>query len=312
MAESNHSGEEKQNSVVNSKNVEPFSNCGHNYLRVGSMIRSIRGQQVMLDSDLAKLYGVDNKRLKEQVNRNLERFPADFMFELTWEEFNGLRSQIATSNKRGGTRYLPYAFTRNGISMLSSVLRSKTAIEVNILIMRAFTAIPQIVNHNAQVIQRIFNIEHHQLETDEKIEFILKRIEDLSPKPLPEHIFQTGCVWDAWTYVSELVRNARQRIILIDNYVDERILSMLSKRADGVSTTIHTRYNEPFLTDLKKHNSQYPPINYIQLSHRNHDRFIIIDDKAYLMGSSLKDLGIGLCAITELETSPDTILGLLK
>ena len=122
----------------------------------------------------------------------------------------------------------------------------------------------------------------------------------------------TGCVGDAWTYISDLVRSARQRIVLIDNFVDDRVLSMLTKRADGVTATIHTRYNEQFLIDLKKHNAQYPEIEFIQLLHRNHDRFLIIDDKVYLLGASLKDIGTGLCAVTEMSIAPEVILGMVK
>ena len=280
---------------------------GIDSINIESLIRVIRGQQVMLDSDLAMLYGVETKRLNEQVKRNLNRFPEDFMFQLTHdeavslrsqivtlnEEKNSLRSQIATINEEevilksqiatsswGGTRKLPYAFTRNGIAMLSSVLRSDTAVEVNIRIMRAFTIIPQLVNHNTQIIQRIFNIEQHQIETDEKIDIILERIEGISPKLLPEQVFPTGCVWDAWTFISNLVRSAQQRIVLIDNYVDDRVLSMLTKRKDCVSATIHTCNNEQFLTDLKKHNAQYPEIEFIQLTHRNHDRFRLLTTKS--------------------------------
>ena len=312
---------------------------GIDSINIESLIRVIRGQQVMLDSDLAMLYGVETKRLNEQVKRNLNRFPEDFMFQLTHdeavslrsqivtlnEEKNSLRSQIATINEEevilksqiatsswGGTRKLPYAFTRNGIAMLSSVLRSDTAVEVNIRIMRAFTMIPQLVNHNTQIIERIFNIEQHQQETDKTIKVILDRIEDVSPKLLPEQVFPTGCVWDAWTYISDLVRSARQRIVLIDNYVDDRVLSMFTKRKVGVSATIYTRHNEQFLTDLKKHNTQYPEIEFIQLPHRNHDRFLIIDDKVYLLGASLKDMGTGLCAVTEMSIAPEMILKLVK
>ena len=294
-------------------------------INIESLIHIIRGQQVMLDSDLAMLYGVETKRLNEQVKRNIDRFPADFMFQLTKEETvclrsqfvtlnneeNNLKSQIATSSW-GGARKRPYAFTRNGVAMLSSVLKSEIAVGVNIRIMRAFTAIPQLVNHNTQIIQRIFNIEQHQQETDKTIRVILDKIEDISPKPLPEQIFPTGCVWDAWAFISDLVRNAKQRIILIDNFVDDRVLSLFTKRADGVSATIHTRYNEQFLTDLKKHNAQYPEIEFIQLPHRNHDRFLIIDDKVYFIGASLKDIGTGLCAVAEMEIAPEIILSLLK
>ena len=301
---------------------------GIDSINIESLIRIIRGQQVMLDSDLAMLYGVETKRLNEQVKRNSNRFPEDFMFQLTQDEAVrsrsqivtlkdeelGSRSQIATLNAKRGQniKYLPYAFTRNGIAMLSSVLRSDTAVEVNIRIMRAFTMIPQLVNHNTQIIERIFNIEQHQQETDKTIKVILDKIEDVSPKLLPEQVFATGCVWDAWTYISDLVRSARQRIVLIDNFVDDRVLSMLTKRADGVTATIHTRYNEQFLIDLKKHNAQYPEIEFIQLLHRNHDRFLIIDDKVYLLGASLKDIGTGLCAVTEMSIAPEVILGMVK
>ena len=287
---------------------------GINSINIESLIRVIRGQQVMLDSDLAMLYGVETKRLNEQVKRNSNRFPEDFMFQLTQDEAVRSRSQFATLNTQRGQnlKYLPYAFTRNGIAMLSSVLRSDTAVEVNIRIMRAFTMIPQLVNHNTQIIERIFNIEQHQQETDKTIKVILDRIEGISPKFLPEQVFPTGCVWDAWTFISDLVRSAQQRIVLIDNYVDDRVLSMLTKRADGVSATIHTRYNEQFLTDLQKHNTQYPEIEFIQLLHRNHDRFLIIDDKIYLLGASLKDMGAGLCAVTEMSIAPEVILGMVK
>jgi ribosomal protein S13 len=215
------------------KASEVVAICDHPNFNVESLIRTIRGQKVMLDFDLSMLYGVQNKRLNEQVKRNKERFPDDFMFQLTPKEWNTLRSQIATAKQLdneensnlksqiatsswGGVRKRPYAFTRNGIAMLSSVLRSETAVDVNIRIMRAFTSIPQIVNNNALMMQRILNVEMHQIETDEKVNQILKTIEANSPKLLNEKIFATGCVWDAWAYVSDLVRSAKQRIVLID------------------------------------------------------------------------------------------------
>jgi len=222
-----------------------------------------------------------------------------------------LKSQIATSSW-GGVRKLPYAFTRNGIGMLSSVLRSETAVEVNIRIMRAFTAIPDIVNNNVLMMQRILNIEQHQTETDEKVNQIISTIEKRLPEQLPEQIFATGCVWDAWTYVSDLVRSAKQRIILIDNFVDDRVMSLLDKRAEGVEATIHSRYHESFLTDLKKHNEQYREIQFIQLSQKNHDRFLIIDNDVYLLGASVKDMGVGMCAVTKMQVAAETILGLIK
>ena len=300
---------------------------------IKSLIRVIRGQQVVLDFDLAMLYGDKTSRLNEQVKRNLERFPDDFMFQLTKAEWNNLKARITASDvvdfqqdtvlisqiaiskhveKRGGTQKQPYAFTRNGIAMLSSVLRSKTAIEVNKRIMRAFTAFPDLVNNNILMMKRILNIEQHQTETDEKVNRILVTIEERTPKQLPQQVFGTGCVWDAWTYVSDMVRSAKERIILIDNFVDDRVLSLLDKRNDNVEATIYTRYNESFLTDLKKHNAQYRDIRFIQLSQRNHDRFLIIDETVYFLGASVKDMGVGLCAIAQMHTSPELILQLLK
>jgi len=303
--------------------------CDFKNINIESLIHTIRGQKVMVDFDLAMLYGVLNKRLNEQVKRNIERFPDDFMFQLTKEEWNTLQSQIATAKNTesrlennlksqiatsswGGVRKLPYAFTRNGIGMLSSVLRSETAVEVNIRIMRAFTAIPDIVNNNVLMMQRILNIEQHQTETDEKVNQIISTIEKRLPEQLPEQIFATGCVWDAWTYVSDLVRSAKQRIILIDNFVDDRVMSLLDKRAEGVEATIHSRYHESFLTDLKKHNEQYREIQFIQLSQKNHDRFLIIDNDVYLLGASVKDMGVGMCAVTKMQVAAETILGLIK
>ncbi len=300
--------------MENIKNMEKDNIIPFDDNKIESLIRVIRGQQVMLDADLAMLYGIETKALNQAVKRNLNRFPEDFMFQLTQDEAICSRSQIVTlKTKRGqNIKYLPYAFTRNGVAMLSSVLKSDIAVGVNIRIMRAFTMIPQLVNHNTQIIQRIFNIEQHQQETDKTINLILDKIEDVSHKALPEHIFPTGCVWDAWAFISDLVRSAKQRIILIDNYVDDRVLSLFTKRVKGVSATIYTRYNEQFLTDLKKHNTQYPEIEFVQLPHRNHDRFLITDDKVYFVGASLKDIGTGLCAVSEMAVTPEAILGLLK
>jgi len=318
------------------------TNCNRKNINIESLIRIVRGQKVMLDSDLAMLYGVTTSRLNEQVKRNINRFPDDFMFQLSKDEWSALRSQIVIledmksqnvilnsvdeeinerltsqiailKNGRGQHRkFLPHVFTRNGIGMLSSILRSETAVEVNIRIMRAFTAIPEIVNNNVLMMQRILNIEQHQTETDEKVNQIITTIEKRLPEQQPEQIFATGCVWDAWTYVSDLVRSAKRRIVLIDNYVDDRVLTLLDKRADNVEATIYSRYYEPFLVDLKKHNEQYCEIKFVQLPQRNHDRFLFIDDDVYLLGASVKDMGAGMCAVTKMEVSPELILGLLK
>lgn len=291
---------EKSNTIISQSKIE-------------SLILTVRGQQVMIDRDLADLYGVQTKRLNEQVKRNIEKFPPDFCFQLNDLEFENWRSQFATSNSdKMGVRRAPYAFTEQGVAMLASVLKSETAIMASVKIMRAFVAMRRFLVQNANLLMRIAYLEKHQIETDEKVDAILDKMDQNSPKMLPEQIFPTGCVWDAWAHISVLVRSAKSRIILIDNFVDDRVLSLFTKRTDGVSATIHTRYNEQFLTDLKKHNEQYPEIQFIQLPHRNHDRFLIIDDKVHFLGASLKDMGAGLCAITEMTTTPETILALLK
>lgn len=275
-------------------------------------IRVIRGEQVILDRDLAQLYQVETSQLNRQVKRNIQRFPGDFMFQLTKEEADSLKCQNGTSSWGGDRRALPHAFTEQGVSMLAGLLRSEVAINANIAIMRAFVAMRRFLSANAGMFQRIERLERHQMLTDQKMEQVLKRMDELALAITPEQIFATGCVWDAWSYVSQLVRSAKQRIILIDNFVDERVLLLLTKRADGVSATIHSRYIQQFLLDLEKHNGQYEPIGFVQTPHKSHDRFLIIDDEVYLMGASIKDMGTSLCAITRLEMKPDTIMSLLR
>lgn len=279
---------------------------------VESCIYTIRGMQVMIDRDLAKLYQVETSQLNRQVKRNRERFPDDFMFRLTKEEALNLKCQKGTSTWGGDRRALPNAFTEQGVAMLAGLLRSEVAIRTNIIVMRAFVTMRRFLSVNAGLFQRIGQIESHQRLTDKKVEEVLQRMDALAPTITAEQIFATGCVWDAWNYVSQLVRSARQRIVLIDNFVDERVLTLLTKRGQGVTATIHTRFTEQFSVDLAKHNAQYEPVDFVQLPHRSHDRFLFIDEDVYLLGTSVKDMGTSLCAITKLEAAPDTILALLQ
>ena len=283
------------------------------------VIYTFRGVQVMLDRDLAKMYNVETKALNQAVKRNSGRFPERFMFQLSKEEFDNWKSQIVTSNMMSqseiesfkmAVRRAPYAFTEQGVAQLSAVLKSDTAIEVSIRIMDAFVAMRRFISTNVEMFQRIERLESHQTSTDEKVEHIMKRMDELAPAITPEQIFATGCVWDAWDYVSQLVRSAKQRIVLIDNFVDERVLTLLTKRAAGVSATIHSRYTQQFKLDLEKHNEQYEPIEFIQIPHKSHDRFLFIDDNVYLLGTSIKDMGTSLCAITRLETTADIVMQL--
>ena len=279
---------------------------------IEKLIVTVRGEQVLIDQDIARLYGVTTSRLNQQAKRNIERFPESFRFQLTKEE----RDEVVANcdNLRSLKFYpsLPYAYTEQGIGQLSTVVHSKIAIKRSIMIMNAFVAMRRFMAQNAGMLMRIAHLERHQIETDEKIDKILDRMDEQSPKMLPEQIFATGCVWDAWTYVSDLVRSAKQRIVLVDNFVDDRVLSLLDKRADGVEATIHSRYYEPFLVDLKKHNAQYREIDFVQLSQKNHDRFLIVDKDVYLLGASIKDMGAGMCAVTKMQVSPELILGLIK
>ena len=267
---------------------------------------------MLIDRDLAFIYGIETKRLNEQVKRNSARFPERYRFQLTKDEMRELVANFDRFKTLKHSTTPPFAFTEYGVSMLPSALSNQKAIDTSIRIIDAFVAMRRFMVQNAGILMRIAHLERHQIETDEKIDRILDKMDENSPKLLPEQIFQTGCVWDAWAFVSDLVRSARQRIVLIDNFVDDRVLSLFSKRINGVTATIHTRYTEQFLTDLKKHNEQYPTIEFVQLPHRSHDRFLIIDDKVYLLGASLKDMGTGLCAITGMQASPETVLALLK
>lgn len=286
------------------------------HVNIESLIIMLRGQQTLLDRDLAMLYGVETRRLNEQVQRNIERFPEDFMFQLTKEEFENWKSQFATSNSiKMGARKRPYAFTRNGIAMLSSVLRSQTAVDVNISIMRAFTATQQFFAANAQMFQRIEVIEHNQLalaarqqDTDKKVEQIFNRLDDRSKTPT-QGIFYDGQIFDAYTFVSDLIRSAKKSIVLFDNYVDDTVLTMLDKRKNKVTATIYTKsISKQLSLDLEKHNSQYQPIDVKEFG-KVHDRFFCIDNTVYHIGASLKDLGKKWFAFTKMEMPTEELIG---
>ena len=283
--------------------------------KIESLIKVIRGQQVMLDRDLATLYGVEVKRLNEQVKRNIKRFPKDFMFQLTKEEC--LRSQFATLNEGRGQhlKYMPYVFTENGVAMLSSVLRSDTAIEVNIRIMRAFTSMRHFLQNNAEVFHRLSTLEYHQLEmqqhfqeSDKRIEEVFRRLDEGNAKP-KQGVFYNGQIYDAYNFVSDLIKSAKKRIILIDNYVDETVLTLLDKREDGVSAFIYTQQiNRQFQLDIDRHNAQYPPIN-VEKFRLSHDRFLCIDDDVYHIGASIKDLGKKWFGFSRMEIlTPDELV----
>ena len=261
--------------------------------KIESRIFTIRGLQVMLDRDLADMYQVDVKRSNEQVRRNSERFPAEFCFQLTEVEFKSLilRSQIATSNKRGGRRYLPYIFTEQGIAMLSAILHSDTAIKVSIQIMHAFVKMRKIISYNMGLVQRVEGLEQKQIATDKKIDKIFSALE--SKEVVPEcGLFFDGQIFDAYVLVNKIIKSAKHSIILIDNYIDESVLTMLGKKSKNVKVTLLSKnISKQLALDIAKFNQQYPIIE-AKIFNFSHDRFLIIDSKdIYHLGASLKDLG---------------------
>jgi hypothetical protein len=284
---------------------------------IKNKIYSIRGFQVMLDRDLAELYGVESKRLNEQVKRNIERFPESFRFQLTDEEYQNLRSHFATSswksqnvtsNQHGGRRYLPYVFTEQGVAMLSAVLKSKTAIQTSIYIINTFVQMRKFISNNALVFQRLDSLEQKQFKTDKKVDAVLDAIQSKELKP-KQGIFYDGQVYDAYVFVSDLIKSAKKSIVLIDNYCDESVLTLLSKRGLHVGANIYTKnITKQLLLDLKRHNTQYPKIE-LKKFDSSHDRFLIIDDKdVYHIGASLKDLGKKWFAFSKFEIDALDIL----
>jgi len=285
-------------------------------------IFTVRGLQVMLDKDLSELYEVESKRLNEQVKRNIERFPENFRFQLTQKEYENLRSQFATlsldleSTWGKHTKYLPYVFTEQGVSMLSAVLKSKVAIEVSIKIINSFVNMRKTISQNSSIFQRLENIEtlriKDKIESDEKFDKIFDALEDKSFKP-KQGIFYDGQVYDAYLFVADLIKSAKKSIVIIDNYIDESVLTMLSKRDENVSATIHTKnISKQLLLDLEKHNTQYPNIE-IKKFDSSHDRFLILDEnEVYHIGASLKDLGKKWFAFSKLDVGSFDILDRLE
>ena len=262
---------------------------------IQSRIYAVRGVQVILDKDLAIFYGVKPIRLREQVKRNIKRFPADFMFQLTKEEAELMVSQNAIPSKQSLGGSMPYVFTEQGVAAISSVLTSERAIAVSILIMRAFVAMRRFIASNAEVFQRLSTVERkqieHKAETDHKFELIFNAIEEKDIKPR-QGIFFDGQIFDACQFVSDLIRTARKSIIVIDNYIDDSVLTLLSKAGKKVRINVLTRtISKQLALDVKKYNDQYPAIT-IKEFNSAHDRFLIIDGRTvYHFGASLKDLG---------------------
>ena len=272
------------------------ANCD---LQIAGRIVQIRGIPVMLDRDLAELYGVDVKRLNEQVKRNVERFPPDFMFQLTKDEC--LRSQIATLNMERGKhlKYYPYVFTEGGVAMLSGVLRSPTAIEVNIRIMRAFVAMRHVLMSSAGILQRLGNVEVKLIETDKRLDTVFDALD--RSKLLPCGILPANSEYDSIRMVSRLIAQAKSELLIIDPYADVTLLDILSEKASGVTVRLICKdRGKPTRSEIEKFNRQYKGLT-VEHSDDFHDRYILIDNaELHNLGSSINYLG---CRVTNYSTS---------
>ncbi len=294
-----------------SQSVEPVAISDQFVEPVENRIFNLRGVQVMIDRDLADLYGVDTKRLNEQVKRNIDRFPVNFRFQLTAAEQQEL---VANCDRLTSLRYstsMPFAFTEQGVAMLSAVLRSDTAVKTSIRIIEAFVAMRTFMMSNASLLQRIDRIELKQLKTDEKVDEILDKLSYTTE--FRQGVFFDGQIFDAYALVAQLIRKANSRIVLIDNYVDDTVLLQLAKRKSNVTVDIYdSQISRQLRQDVDCHNTQYPGVKLYRYS-KAHDRFLIIDDEVYHFGASLKDLGKKLFAFSRMTAmDADDILSKIK
>ena len=260
---------------------------------------------------MADLYHVTTKRLNEQVRRNIKRFKSSYRFQLTAEE---TAEVIANCDRLQPLRFsptTPFAFTEQGVAMLSAVLHSDEAIEISTKIMDAFVAMRHFLLSNAQLFQRMDRIEYKLLENDQKFNQVFAKLEEKSLKQ-KQGLFFDGQIFDAYDFICTLIKSATSKIVLIDNYVDESVLTMLDKRIAGVKATIYTqKISAQLALDIAKHDAQYPPIP-VQVFNKSHDRFLIIDDRVYHVGASIKDLGKKWFAILEMENQdPDELISKL-
>ena len=291
---------------------------------IKNLIYTIRGKQVMLDSDVAMLYHYPTKRINETVNRNKQRFPENFCFQLTDEEYevlssknvtlnkdsiqenfdNSLRSQIATLNENRGRgkhrKYLPYVFTEQGIAMLSGLLKNNIAIQVSINIMNAFVEMRKFLMINGQVFERLTNVEYQLQEHNKKFDEVFNQLQ--LEENIKQRVFFDGQIYDAYSIIIDIIKKANSKILIIDNYIDDSILKMLTKKKNNVEVVILTSDKSNIETlDIKKFNKEYPILK-VTKTNKFHDRFIVIDNKEmYHLGASIKDLGKKCFAINRIE-----------
>ncbi len=281
-----------------------------NKQNIQNKIYAIRGLQVMIDRDLAELYGVETRVLKQAVKRNIERFPSDFMFEAMDKDIDFMVSQSVIPSRQhlGGAK--PFLFTEQGVANLSSVLTSKIAVEINIQIMRAFVDMRKFISSNLSIFERFERIEQRLSIHDENFNKIFDAIEDKTIKP-KQGIFYDGQIFDAYAFVSDLIKSAKSTITLFDNYIDESVLTLLSKN-QTVKITIYTKnISKQLKLDIEKYNNQYKQIE-LEKFDLSHDRFLLIDDDLYHIGASLKDLGKKWFAFSKMEKESLGMMGRVR
>ena len=283
---------ENQLKIVNSEEIK-------------NLIYTIRGKQVMLDSDVAMLYHYETKNVNKAMKRNIERFPEDFCFQLTNDEFKNLRFQFGTLNKKVNNgkvirKYLPYVYTEQGISMLAGVLKNDIAIQVSISIIRAFIEMRKFISSNSQIFERLTNVEYKLLEHDKKFDKVFNELQ--KDENFKQKIFFQGQIYDAYSLVIDIIKSAKNKIIIIDNYIDDSILKILVKKNKNVEVVILTSKNSNISKlDIQKFNKEYPILK-VAKTDKFHDRFIIIDNKElYHCGASIKDLGKKCFGINKME-----------
>ena len=295
---------DKQSEEITVKENKQLPDIEISEVAIKNLIHVVRGQQVMMDSDLAMLYKVETKVFNQAVKRNIKRFPEKFRFQLTKEEYDSLRSQFVTSRGKGGRRYMPYVFTEQGIAMLSAVLRSETAVQVSIEIMDAFVEMRRFLAGNALMFDRINEMEVKQLafqkSTEEKFDKIFNYISEHEESS--QKIFFDGQIYDAFSLLVDLVSKAEKKLVLVDNYVDVGTLNILAKKKSDVEVIVYTvRRTRLSEADVNNFNQQYPTLE-VKYTGVFHDRFLIIDDTcAYHIGASIKDAGKKCFGISLIE-----------
>ena len=284
---------------------------------IKKLIYTIRGKQVMIDNDVARLYHYTTKNINKAVKRNIERFPEEFCFQLTENEFQTLRFQIGTSNQsseinnnlRGGRRYLPYVFTEQGIAMLAGVLKNDIAVKVSLNIINSFIEMRKFIASNGQVFERLTNMEYKLLEHDKKFDIVFDQLQQ--EENIKQKIFFEGQIYDAYSLIIDIIKKANRKITIIDNYIDDSILKMLAKKNKNVQVTILTSIKSNIQNiDIQKFNKEYPTLK-VAKTDKFHDRFVLLDNtEMYHLGASIKDLGKKCFAISKVEN--EEMINLIK